>query len=79
MMNMKRMLSLFIIACLCGSVLVGCGKTEELVMTVPLIEQELIVPFESEAEEDVAAPCGACISGKETNEGICITRGKTLS
>lgn len=66
---MKRILSLFIIACLCGSLLAGCGKTEEPVATVPLIEQELIVPSESEAEEDVAAPVGPALVVKKPTEG----------
>lgn len=33
---MKRILSLFIVACLCGSLLVGCGKTEEPEFTIAL-------------------------------------------
>lgn len=66
---MKRILSLFIIACLCGSLLAGCGETEEPVMTVPLIEQELIVPSESEAEEDVAAPVEPALVIRNPTEG----------
>lgn len=66
---MKKILSLFIVACLCGSLLVGCGKTEEPVMTVPLMEQELLVPSESEAEEDVAAPVEPALVVKKPTEG----------